>query len=121
MHYVTESYVLAVLELVIDSGPEKESMPSPGDRRDRRDRYATDEEKNKRAEQVLRLPFSVDALMSDTRPLHATDRKPRNHSHRPEEFPQHLVGLSRKSEPSGRGDCVSWIPSPIKMSTPQRK
>ena len=118
MHYVTESYVLAGLELVIDPGPEKESMPSPGDRRDR---YATDEEKNKRAEQVLRLPFSVDALMSDTRPLHATDRTPRNHSHRPEEFPQHLVGLSMKSEPSGRGDPVSWIPSPIKMSTPQRK
>ncbi|XP_033977279.1 homeobox protein MSX-2-like [Trematomus bernacchii] len=93
-------------------------MPSPGDRRDR---CATDEEKKKRAEQVSRLPFSVDALMSDTRPLHATDRKPRNHSHRPEEFPQHLVGLSMKSEPSGREDCVSWIPSPIKMSTPQRQ
>ncbi|KAK5865046.1 hypothetical protein PBY51_016241 [Eleginops maclovinus] len=91
-------------------------MPSPGDCRDR---FSTDEERKKRTEQVSRLPFSVDALMSDTRRLHATDRKHGNPSLRPEEFPQRLVSI--KSEPSGKWNCGSWISSPIKISTPQRQ
>ncbi|XP_029298226.1 homeobox protein MSX-2-like [Cottoperca gobio] len=96
-------------------------MPSPGDWRDE---FSTDEDVQpprpmKRAAQVCCLPFSVEALMSDRRPLDATDRNNANHSHRPDEFPQHLVSI--KSEPSELEDCASWISSPIKMSTPPRK
>lgn len=97
---------------------------------DWRDESSTDEDVQpprlkKRTAQVSRLPFSVEALMSDTRPLNATDRKEGNYSlnddqaHRPDEFSQQLVSI--KSEPSEPGDCASWISSPIKVSTPPRK
>ncbi|XP_044062290.1 homeobox protein MSX-2-like [Siniperca chuatsi] len=102
-------------------------MPYPGDWRDE---FSTDEDVQpprltKRTAQVSCLPFSVEALMSDRRPLSATDRKYGNYSisddqaHRPDEFSQHLVSI--KSEPSERADCASWISSPVKMSTPPRQ
>ncbi|XP_051275187.1 homeobox protein MSX-2-like [Dicentrarchus labrax] len=100
-------------------------MSSPGDCRDE---CSTDEDVQpprlkKRSAQVSCLPFSVEALMSDRRPLDATDRKEGNYSlnkhHRPDEFTQQLVSI--KSEPAERGGCASWIPGPIKMSTPPRQ
>ncbi|XP_041800283.1 homeobox protein MSX-2-like [Chelmon rostratus] len=97
-------------------------MASPGDRRDG---GVQPPRLKKRLAQVSCLPFSVEALMSDRRPLKATDRREGSYTvtdhqaHRPEEFTRHLVPI--KSEPSERGDCASWIPSPVKMSTPPRQ
>ncbi|XP_049897541.1 homeobox protein MSX-2-like [Epinephelus moara] len=102
-------------------------MPSPGDWRDE---CSTDEDvqaprPRKRAAQVSCLPFSVEALMSDRRSLNATDRidgkRPLNddQAHRPDLFSQQLVSI--KPEPSERGDCASWISSPIKMTAPPRQ
>lgn len=100
-------------------------MPSSGDWRGE---FSTDEDVHpprpkRRTAQVSRLPFSVEALMSDRRPLNAADRKDGIHSlndeHRPDVFSQQLVSI--KSEPSDQGDCSSWISSPIKMSTPPRQ
>ncbi|XP_070769612.1 homeobox protein MSH-D-like [Enoplosus armatus] len=102
-------------------------MSSPGDWRDE---VSTDEDAQpsrlkRRTAQVSCLPFSVEALMSDRRPLNATERKEGHYSlkddqtHRPDVFSQQLVSI--KSEPSERGDCASWISSPIKTSTPPRQ
>ncbi|KAA8589126.1 hypothetical protein FQN60_010471 [Etheostoma spectabile] len=95
-------------------------MHSPGDCRDE---FSTDEEADaprpeKRAAQVSCLPFSVDALMSDRRPLNATDTPdgksslPDERPHRPDVLSQQLVSV--KSEPLEGGDRASW------MSTPPR-
>ncbi|XP_078117088.1 LOW QUALITY PROTEIN: homeobox protein MSX-2-like [Sander vitreus] len=105
----------------------KESMRSPGDCRDE---FSTDEDvgaprPEKRAAQVSCLPFSVDALMSDRTPLNATDTTDGKSSlhderpHRPDVFSRQLVSI--KSEPLERGDCASWMSSPIEMSTPPRQ
>ncbi|XP_034399815.1 LOW QUALITY PROTEIN: homeobox protein MSX-2-like [Cyclopterus lumpus] len=103
-------------------------MSSPGDWRDE---FSTDEDAQppprtkSRAAQVSRLPFSVEALMSDTKPLNVTDRKDGSHSlnheqaHRPADLSQQLVSI--KSEPSEPGGSASWISSPIKMSAPPRQ
>lgn len=102
-------------------------MSSPGDWRDE---FSADEDElpprlKKRTAQVSCLPFSVEALMSDRRPLSATDREEGDDScmddqaHSPDEFSQQIRSI--KSEPSERGDCASWISSPIKMSSPARK
>ncbi|XP_067454940.1 homeobox protein MSX-2-like [Thunnus thynnus] len=102
-------------------------MFSPGDWRDE---CSTDEDVQaprlkRRTAQVSCLPFSVEALMSDTRPLAATDRQNGNKSlnddqvQRPDEISQQLVSI--KTEPSEQGDCASWISSPIKLSTPPRQ
>ncbi|XP_045887391.1 homeobox protein MSX-2-like [Micropterus dolomieu] len=97
-------------------------MSSPGDWRDE---FSADEDElrlKKRTAQVSCLPFSVEALMSDRRPLSATDREEGDDScmddqaHSPDEFSQQIRSI--KSEPSERGDCASWISSPIKMSSP---
>ncbi|XP_028445601.1 homeobox protein MSX-2-like [Perca flavescens] len=101
----------------------KESLHSPGDCRDE---FSTDEDveaprPEKRAAQVSRLPFSVDALMSDRRPLTA-DGKSSLHDerpHRPDVFSRQLVSI--KSEPLERGGRASWMSSPIEMSTPPRQ
>nr|XP_046263067.1 homeobox protein MSX-2-like [Scatophagus argus] len=98
-------------------------MSSPGDWRGEfsADKDVQPPRIKKRAAQVSFLPFSVEALMSDTRPLNATDRKEGRYfltdhkAHRPDELSQQLVSI--KSEPSERGDCTS---SPIEMSTPPR-
>uniref|UniRef100_UPI0037E80E42 homeobox protein MSX-2-like n=1 Tax=Semicossyphus pulcher TaxID=241346 RepID=UPI0037E80E42 len=103
-------------------------MSSPGDWRDE---FSTDEDAKEprlktRAAQVC-LPFSVEALMSDSRPLRATDRKEgKSHSvteHQalgPDEFSQHLISI--KSEPAGRGHCGSWTSNPMNTtSTPPRQ
>ncbi|KAM3867060.1 homeobox protein MSH-D-like [Diretmus argenteus] len=84
-----------------------------------------------RAVQVSRLPFSVDALMSDTRPRagpadgavraaaaaakgnYSLNNKPAPGS---AEFPQHVGAV--KAEPPG--DCESWM-SRVKLSTPPRQ
>ncbi|XP_074504289.1 homeobox protein MSX-2-like [Sebastes fasciatus] len=87
-------------------------MPSSGDWRDE------DVQPERRTEQVSCLPFSVEALISDRRPLSATDRRDGNHSLKDEQA-QQLVSI--KSEASERGDSASWISSPIKMSTPTRQ
>ncbi|XP_053179517.1 homeobox protein MSX-2-like [Scomber japonicus] len=102
-------------------------MSSPGDCRDE---CSTDEDVQgprlkRRTAQVSCLPFSVEALMSDTRPLAATDRPNGNNSlnndqaQRLDEISQQLVSI--KSEPSEQGDCSSWISGPIKLSTPPRQ
>ncbi|XP_059202586.1 homeobox protein MSX-2-like [Centropristis striata] len=98
-------------------------MPSPGDWRDE---FLSDEDlqaarPKRRTAQVSCLPFSVEALMSDRRPLrkdglHSLDD---NQTHRPVEFSNQLSSI--KPEPSERGVCASWISSPIKMSTPPRQ
>ncbi|XP_054454090.1 homeobox protein MSX-2-like [Anoplopoma fimbria] len=75
--------------------------------------------------QVSFLPFSVEALMSDTKPLNVTDRKDGDqcwtdeHAHRPGDLSRQLVSI--KPEPSERGRCASWRSSPIKMSAPPRQ
>ncbi|CAB1426310.1 unnamed protein product [Pleuronectes platessa] len=71
--------------------------------------------------QVSRLPFSVEALMSDRKP---SDRAKRHdalseHQEIGPEFRQHLVSV--KSEPSEAGDGASWISSSMKMSSPPRQ
>lgn len=76
--------------------PREAGMSTPGDRR-----HA----------QVSRLPFSVDALMSER--SHKRESVTMDGFHKP------LVSI--KSEPSDPGDCASWIPSPVRMSTPPRK
>lgn len=109
----------------LDIEQTKESMSSPGDWRDE---GSTDEEikpprLKTRTAQVTCLPFSVEALMSDRRPLNVTERKEASvtdyQSHRADEFTKQFVSI--KSESSERVDCASWIPSPIKISTPPRK
>ncbi|XP_068449704.1 homeobox protein MSX-2-like [Clinocottus analis] len=98
-------------------------MSSPGDWREE---LSTDEDvqpprAESRAAQVSRLPFSVEALMSDTKPLNVTDRQDGSHSlsDEPGDLSQQLVSI--KSEPSERGGCASWRSSPIKMSAPPRQ
>ncbi|XP_008277774.1 homeobox protein MSX-2 [Stegastes partitus] len=102
-------------------------MSAPGDSRDE---FSTDEDveparQKTRTAQVSRLPFSVEALMSDRRPLAATDREEGSYdldddgAHRSEEFSQQVVSI--KSEPSEQGESPSWISSCIKMSTPARQ
>ncbi|XP_068571485.1 homeobox protein MSX-2-like [Cebidichthys violaceus] len=102
-------------------------MSSPGDWRDD---FSTDEEvqtprAQNRAAQVSCLPFSVEALMSDTKPQNVTDKKDGNRplnddqARRPDDLSQQLVSI--KSEPSERGGCASWMSSPIKMSAPPRQ
>uniref|UniRef100_A0A4W6CTC7 Muscle segment homeobox 2a n=1 Tax=Lates calcarifer TaxID=8187 RepID=A0A4W6CTC7_LATCA len=100
-------------------------MSSPGDWRDE---LSTDEDVHpprlkKRTAQVSCLPFSVEALMSDRRPLNAMDEEKGDlnddQANRPDEFSHLLVPV--KSEPSEQGDSASWISSPIKMSTPPRQ
>ncbi|XP_071313409.1 homeobox protein MSX-2-like [Trachinotus anak] len=102
-------------------------MHSPGDWRDE---FSADEDvrparPRRRTAQVSRLPFSVEALMSDRTPLNALDGEKGNdalndeQAKRPDEFPQQL--LSIKSEPSEQGDGVSWITRPIMLSTPPRQ
>ncbi|KAM9356766.1 homeobox protein MSX-2-like [Symphorus nematophorus] len=104
-------------------------MSSPGDCRGE---FATDEDVEqtpwlkKREAQVPSLPFSVEALMCDRRPLNTTDRKEQkdclaDHQilNRSDEFTKKFISI--KSEPSERGDCASWLPNPIKMSTPPRQ
>ncbi|KAM7389518.1 hypothetical protein PAMP_023491 [Pampus punctatissimus] len=100
-------------------------MSSPGDWRDE---GSTDEDAQpprlkRRSPQVSRLPFSVEALMSDTRPLAATDRQNGDNSLNDDdvddEISKQLVSI--KSEPSEQGDCASWISGSIKIATPPRQ
>ncbi|XP_056238145.1 homeobox protein MSX-2-like [Seriola aureovittata] len=97
---------------------------------DWRDEFSTDEDvqpprPKKRTAQVSSLPFSVEALMSDRRPLNTLDRQKGNdalnddQTKRPVEFSQQLISI--KSEPSEQEDSASWISRPIKMSTPPRQ
>lgn len=116
------SNVFAGLELDIDPGPKRESMPHP---RDCRDGISAEEDVKptrlkKHTAQVSCLPFSVEALMSDRRPRNATGRNEGNYflAHH-KSFSQHLASI--KSEPPEQGDCMSLIPSPTKMSTSFRK
>lgn len=106
--------------------PNKGSMSSPGDWREE---SSTDEEVQpprlgKRAAQVSCLPFSVDALMSDTRPPSSTDRKLRIYSvadrqaHRTDGLTKQL---NIKTEPVEGADCASWIPRNVMMTTPTSK
>ncbi|XP_032383640.1 homeobox protein MSX-2 [Etheostoma spectabile] len=99
-------------------------MHSPGDCRDE---FSTDEEADaprpeKRAAQVSCLPFSVDALMSDRRPLNATDTPdgksslPDERPHRPDVLSQQLVSV--KSEPLEGGDRASWMSTPPRQLSP---
>lgn len=121
------SNVFAGLELDIDPGPKRESMPHPGDCRDgiSAEEDVKSTRPTKHTAQVSCLPFSVEALMSDRRPRNATGRNEGNYflahhkSYRPKEFSQHLASI--KSEPPEQGDCASLIPSPTKMSTSFRK
>ncbi|XP_070693424.1 homeobox protein MSX-2-like [Pempheris klunzingeri] len=97
-------------------------MCSPGDCRDG---FSADEDAQPprlkgRAAQVSCLPFSVDALMRDRRPLTGTDRKEGDESVDGDQKDPHRL-VSIKSEPSERVICASWKPSPIKMSTPARQ
>ncbi|XP_022057407.2 homeobox protein MSX-2-like [Acanthochromis polyacanthus] len=100
-------------------------------RGDSRDEFSTDEDvestrQKKRTAQVSSLPFSVEALMSDRRPLAATPGQEGSYdldedeAHRSDEFSQQLVSIkSELSEPGG--GSPSWISSCIKMSTPPRQ
>ncbi|KAG7517849.1 homeobox protein MSX-2-like [Solea senegalensis] len=87
-------------------------MSSPGGWRD--DDDAGQQQQQSCAAQVSRLPFSVEALMSDRRQRTVTD----NHVH--PELPHHQ-SVCVKNEPEEQRDRISWIPSPIKMSTPPRQ
>ncbi|XP_076023962.1 homeobox protein MSX-2-like [Genypterus blacodes] len=74
----------------------------------------------RRASQVSLLPFSVEALMADTRPRPAPEqsrRAGRNPRWRDEGSSPQRVSV--KTEPPEPGD--SWIPSGIKLSTPPRQ
>ncbi|KAL6117894.1 uncharacterized protein ACO6RY_15593 [Pungitius sinensis] len=86
-------------------------MSSPGDPRDE---VLTDEDA--RAAQVRCLPFSVEALMSDTKPSGLNGEQARG----PDGFSHRLVSIM-KSEPSERGGCAPRISGPVKMSAPPRQ
>ncbi|XP_068182278.1 homeobox protein MSX-2-like [Antennarius striatus] len=74
----------------------------------------------KRTTQVARLPFSVEALMSDRRPRNVSDRRKNDNfrindqEQRPKEFIQQRVSI--KSEPKERGE--SPPNSPVQGPTP---
>ncbi|KAM4555228.1 homeobox protein XHOX-7.1'-like [Odontesthes bonariensis] len=97
---------------------------------DLRDELSTDEDVetatlNRRSEQVSRLPFSVEALMSDRRSPPATSGEKGNYAltkdnaRRPDEISQHLVSI--KSESLGQRERPSWISGSVKMSIPSRQ
>ncbi|XP_034546002.1 homeobox protein MSX-2-like [Notolabrus celidotus] len=98
-------------------------MSSPGDRRDEFSTWKREIQTQLKthAAQVC-LPFSVEALMSDCRPLKMTDRK-EGKSHflddhqvrRPDQFPPKFSSI--KSEPPEREGCESWKSTPMKMIT----
>lgn len=113
----------------VEIDPDKEIMDSLGDWRDE---LSTDEDvqparPKKRATQVSSLSFSVEALMSDRRPLNATHtgkgqdalNNVDNETGGPDDFSQKFVSV--KTEPSEHGDSASWISRPMQMSTPPRK
>lgn len=105
---------------------------------DSRDEFSTDEDVHspkikKCTAQVSRLPFSVEALMSDKRPhqqpagtISATENGSYSLSNSretncPEEFSQHFVPAApAKSDSSEREDCASWM-SRVKLSSPTGK
>ncbi|KAI3351914.1 hypothetical protein L3Q82_020741 [Scortum barcoo] len=100
-------------------------MSFPGDWRDE---SSTDEDARpppprlrRRTAQVSRLPFSVEALMSDrqTDRDEGRDSVSRRQDSRPDELCRQLASI--KSEPPEPGDCASWRSSHIKMSTPARQ
>ncbi|XP_029368528.1 homeobox protein MSX-2-like [Echeneis naucrates] len=104
-------------------------MFSPGDWRDEfpPDEDAPAPRPKRRKAQVSSLPFSVEALMSDRRPLDAragerengSDDFNHNPMKRPDDFPPQLVSI--KSEPSEPADCAPRISRPMRTSTPPRQ
>ncbi|KAM9376158.1 homeobox protein MSX-2-like [Pholidichthys leucotaenia] len=72
--------------------------------------------------QVACLPFSVDALMSDRRPLDAKVREKGSYEFNDDQVDDLLQPLvSVKSEPHEEGECPLWISSSLKMSAPLRQ
>ncbi|XP_035504873.2 homeobox protein MSX-2-like [Scophthalmus maximus] len=100
-------------------------MSSPGEEGFAPDGGARPPWPKRRAAHVPRLPFSVEALMSDRRPPDATgrDEGPASSSgHRaigPDDVTLHMHSV--KTEPSEPGRSASWIPGPNKMSTSPRQ
>lgn len=98
---------------------------------DSRNDFSTEEDagstqlKLGRMAQTSCLPFSVEALMSETRPLAVTSKEKGNYdlkedeAQRTDECTQNLISI--KSEPLEQQEFPSWISSSIKMSTPPRK
>lgn len=79
--------------------------------------------------QVSCLPFSVEALMSETRPLAVTNKAQQKEKgnydlkedevHRTEECTQNSISV--KSEPLEQREIPSWISSSINISAPPRE
>ncbi|XP_039872286.1 homeobox protein MSX-2-like [Simochromis diagramma] len=98
---------------------------------DSRNEFSTEEDagstqlKLGRMAQTSCLPFSVEALMSETRPLAVTSKEKGNYdlkedeAQRTDECTQNLISI--KSEPLEQHEFPSWISSSIKMSTPPRQ
>ncbi|XP_030595894.1 homeobox protein MSX-2-like [Archocentrus centrarchus] len=97
---------------------------------DLRNEFSTEEDAESaqlkgRMAQVSCLPFSVEALMSETKPLAVTDREKGNYdlkeddAHRMDECTQNLISV--KSEPLEQREFPSWISNSIKISAPPRQ
>lgn len=96
---------------------------------DPRDEFSTDEDVEaatlkRRTEQVSRLPFSVEALMSDRRSPPATNGETGSYTftdetaHRPGEISHQLVSV--KPEPLEQGGSP-WVSRSLEMSTKARQ